>query len=195
MPMMKQNTVFATLAVLSCLGAADVSAQSYFTDRGAVLIGGEASLTSSGSVSDGDVGEESERTTGLVLAPSVQFFVIPGLALGGESFISYSSGGAGSVTVFSLGPAISYFFGGPDSSYYPFVSAFAGISNVQIGDTNSLRTIDYNASAGLAFPVARNVALTGALFYKGSRQRADDPDIRYSYNTFGLRFGFLASIF
>jgi len=108
-------------------------AQDYATDKGSFLIGGTASLSSSGS------DFEDGRTTALLLRPSAQYFVIPGLAIGGTVGWAYASFDESSLSTLSVGPRLSYFFGRSEQKIYPFVSASVGYSALHPTQTPSSR--------------------------------------------------------
>jgi len=161
--------VVAAFLVASAL-APSASAQDYAIDRGSMIIGGTASLTSqSSSFSD-------DRRWDLRIQPSTQYFVTPNVAVGGSVLFQAAGIGDDSNVFVGAGPAFSYYFGGPDRSVYPYVRTSALV----VGGDQELYRGD--ASAGVAWMVSRNVALTGEGFLE-----ADLEDT--SNNIFGLRFG------
>lgn len=140
------------------------SAQEFATDRGGLLVGGSA-----GFVTDGE-------SSLLYLLPRAQYFVIPGLALGGTLGMST---GFNDVT-FSGGPAVSYFFGDGESKLAPFVSGRAMFNE-------SLST--YTASGGAILFLNPYVGVTGEVYYSHEESDFSDGD------TAGLSFGIAAFVF
>lgn len=164
---------FAVLFVVTLFASAyapSASAQDYAIDRGSMIVGGTGSLTSESSSFSGD------RRWDLRIQPSTQYFVTPNVAVGGSLLFQAAGIGDDSNVFVGAGPAFSYYFGGQDRSVYPYVSTAALLVG---GDQELYRG---NASAGVAWMVSRNVALTGEGFLE-----ADLEDT--SNNIFGLRFG------
>lgn len=156
--------------------APSASAQDYAIDQGSMIIGGSASLTSS---SRSSFFSEDNRRIDLSIQPQVQYFVTPNWAIGGTTLFGVSNLGSSereTDVFFGAGPAFSYYFGGEDSTVYPYLSTSALVLG---GDRELYRG---TASAGAAWMVSRNVALTGEGFLE-----ADLEDT--SNNIFGLRFG------
>ncbi|MEX2282012.1 MAG: hypothetical protein WEE89_05975 [Gemmatimonadota bacterium] len=91
--------------LLLAITALSASAQTHATDRGSIIVAGDASLTSTKAENDDD------RTTTLRLAPNLQYFIRPGLAIGGEVLLSRTSRGDASISQYGVGPRLSYYFG------------------------------------------------------------------------------------
>lgn len=121
---------------------------------------------------------------------------MPGLALGLDSQYQRFSQSGDAQTATSVGPSLSYFFGQPTSTIFPFISASAGFSTLAVefdggsGSTNGFR---YGFSGGLSYMIARNVALTGAVFYQN--QSFSEDDITQTDDAFGFQGGVTAFIF
>ena len=167
----------AILFLVAGAYAPSASAQDYAIDRGSLIIGGSASLTSSSTPSSAFL--ESSRRVNLTIQPSAQYFVTPNVAVGGSAlFLASGLGDADrdSDVAFGVGPTFSYYFGGEESTVFPYLSTSALVVG---GDRELYRG---EASAGVAWMVSRNVALTGEGFLE-----ADLEDT--SNNIFGLRFG------
>ena len=184
-------------------------AQSHPVDRGSWIVGGNASLISRSN--DADDG----RTTSAFLSPRAQYFVRPGLALGGNVSFSYSSGDDLSTTGIGVGPTVSYYFGRDIRPVYPFVSASFSVIRLSIKfdfdvpeferppefDTNLDETTTsyiWDLSAGAVVMIAKNVGLTGAVFYQQQNvDRNNDLLIvgNLDSNAFGLRFGVQVLVF
>lgn len=200
------------LIVLLCVLVPGLAlAQSYPADQGSWLLGGNASLTSRGDDTD------DERTTSAFLSPRGQYFVVPGLALGGMVSLSYSSRSNSTRTGLGAGPAVAYYFGDGTRAFYPFVSAGFSVSRSKISidielpsgidpddlpaeffDTERTTTsTSWEVSGGLVLMIAKNVGLTGALFYQQDNFDSDAEDILGSLDSdmFGLRVGINAFVF
>jgi len=96
------------------------------TDRGSLILGGGFSFSSTG----GELYEvDGERKVAVKFSPSVRYFVIPGVAVGGSFFFSRNSEGDIDITSWGVGPYLAYFLGRnqPDArvkgATYPFIDA------------------------------------------------------------------------
>jgi outer membrane protein len=153
----------------------------YPVGRGNLLIGGNATLTSSKV-------EDSDRVTILAVSPSVGYFVADGLLVGGSVSLAHVLNDGGG-TSFSIGPEVGYFFGGPGARVLPFVQTGVSYATGE-GGFSSLAA---DVSAGAVFMVARNVGLSAEAF--GLFFSADGGDDPISGNTFGLRSGIVAFLY
>jgi hypothetical protein len=163
------------------------------TNTGSLQLGGQAAFSSDGSSSDG-----ARRYTKLQVNPSVQYFILPGLSLGGAVTLDRTSGRFGSITNWGAGPAASYYFGSHESRVRPFASATGGILRVQqhpqaISESGfSLRheTVPYyRVSGGALLMLSRGVGLSSELYY-----RQEFRDIA-NVNSFGVGLGIVAFVF
>lgn len=106
----------------------------YAVDKGAKMFGITAGIISA----SGDIYEDEghNSASALLLMPSFAHFFAPHLGLGGDLLIfNYKRGDAGWSTL-GLGPKAMYFFGGPDTKAYPYLTiGFYYVNN----------TIDYGA--------------------------------------------------
>lgn len=178
----------AGLCILFSTSLSVSYAQNSPVDQGSVLVGGDASLTSTAADSDA---ASDDRTTQFVLNPTSQYFIIPGVAVGGDVLFGYASDGNASVTRYGIGPAATYFFGrGDERSIYPFLSGSVGVIRVRDNnlDTSGTQT-SYRGAGGVLFMLTRSVGITGELFV----QRTDGNQLQT--NTFGLAFGVSAFVF
>lgn len=165
---------------LVLLFPARAQAQSYAVDQGSILIDGDAALRSSGN-------GEGDRATNISVNPSAQLFVLPGLALGGQAFVSRTSFDDDAFTSYGVGPAASYYFGDALSTLFPFVSGSFFIA----GDSRSDDTATaLRLSGGGTYMLARNIGLTGEAYYLVQDLGEDD-----NFNEYGLAFGISAFLF
>ncbi len=188
-----------TLYLLAALVLAPTAlAQSYAIDKSSYVFGGTARFASQGTtISFDDFGEEdSDRLTEIAYSVSFGYFVVPGLALGADSQYQRFSQDGVSQTSTSVGPNLSYYFGTAASKAYPFVTGAVGFSTLRIqnreseGSSNGFR---FGAAGGLSYLIARNVALTGAVFYQNESFSDDGASI--TNDAFGFQGGVTAFIF
>lgn len=173
----------AALVALALPEHAD--AQTYPTDRGSFIVAGGATASTSAITFDDDGEDRTERVSSVNLSPRVQYFVTPGLAVGGALSATLAWRDGGSNSQFGVGPQVSYYFGRGDRRVYPFLSA--GVSYEGIGEEYS--SFGQNAAAGLVFMLSRGVGLDGSLFYR----RAENDSA--TLNSFGLALGVTAFAF
>ena len=185
------------LFTLALLLPEAAQAQTYPVDRGSWIVGGAAGLTSSSA------GDDDGRSTSIFLNPNAQYFVRSGLAVGGNVTLSYSSQDNFSSTSVGVGPAVSFYFGSGARSVYPFVSAGTGIASSTISIDETIGGIDFDrtttsysfdVAGGAVFMVAKNVGVTGAVFYREQHFNLDADsdaveDEDFDTNSFGFRFG------
>lgn len=186
---MRRYLVAFTLSLLIPSAAA---AQDYAIDRGSMVLGGSVSWSSSG----GELYEnaDGDRVNSLLLNPQVMYFVTPGFALGGDLLVERVSQGEFDATTIAVGPAASYFFGGPESSIYPFVGATVGYASTSSSGADA-SGIAFGGAAGAAFMLSRSVALTGAATYRVQNLSVDQVDESFTGNAFALQIGVEAFLF
>lgn len=179
------------LALLAGL-ASPALAQGYAIDKGAWVLDGTVSLTSQG----GELYENSQgdRLTSLSLAPSVLYFVVPGLAIGGSLNLGYAAQGDNSATTIGVGPEIAYFFGAPESTVYPFVDGSVGYFSLNTEGADA-SGITFEAGAGIAAMLSPSVALIIQATYNIANVSVDQVNETFSGNQFGLQMGVAAFLF
>ena len=110
--------------------------------------------------------------------------------MGGDVLYSYASNDGSTVTQYGIGPAVTYFFGREERSYYPFVSGSVGVTRFNRGGLDEGRTqTRYRGSGGILVMLNQRVGVTGELFY----QRTDNEQLQT--DAFGLAFGISAFLF
>jgi len=190
---MKRLGAMTILAfVVGIAGVPDLSGQSYPGDRGSFLIGGAASLTSS-TITWVDMGgeEHSDERTRLLVAPSLQYFLVPGLAFGGQLSMGWYSGGE---WYLAGGPALTYFFFRGERSWNLYLSG-----SLEIGKTwNSEMEADptstsYRGAGGTLFMVSSGVGIHTEVFYEF--QKLDNSFIDIKSNEYGLSVGISVFVF
>jgi hypothetical protein len=176
-----RRSIFAP-AILACLPAL-ATAQVPALDQGSLMVGGSAFV---GSQSHGD----DERTTTISLAPALQFFVIPGLAVGGDLRYTRSSRDEFTSSSYVIGPAATYYFVRDGAAIQPFVTASVGFGSSSIEgfqDSESSVTA-YQGGAGVLFLLNEAVGLDVQAFYLSESLEAGGAE--QDEDRFGLSIGF-----
>jgi hypothetical protein len=166
-------------------------AQTYATDRGSLILGGGLSLSSERwpQVEDGETSHT--RVTYVRMSPQVQYFVAPGIAVGGSLGLTHSSGSGSSSTSYGIGPQVSYFFGQGQRAAYPYVSVETGYATARGSDSG---TIGYGGVAGLLYMLNTAVGLNGSLYYRVEQWTGEDSGLP-SEHRMGLSIGVSAFVF
>jgi hypothetical protein len=177
------------LSALTVLPAA-VDAQVPALNTGSILISGQASFVVQ------DVEGSDDNATTLAILPSLQFFVMPGLAIGGELRFLHSSFDDRSSTSYGIGPAVSYYFV-RDGNAHPFLRGSVryehSSTDISPGGDVESDQLGLRASAGLLFLLSDAVGVDAALFYDRSSRDAGNGDL--DINAFGLAVGISAFLF
>ena len=157
------------------------SQASYPMDKGAFKLGGGISLRNS-NWDDPDGGEHS-----FSFYPTAQYFIIPGLAVGGGlNFFYYFSRG-NTNNNFRLGPTVSYYFGDEENKFLPFISTSYLFSTRLNRNFNTISHTS-NFSLGGAYMIVRNIAIEGKLDLQLFKIRFGSGDVQ-NIKTLELSFG------
>ncbi len=98
-------TRFATILIIVFATTSAAAADNPFGSAGVIAPSGAISLTyQKVSPPEGD----SESTTTLSLAPTLMYFVIDNLAVGGGLVLEHASNDADSYTIYGIAPAVGY---------------------------------------------------------------------------------------
>jgi hypothetical protein len=161
--------------------------QSYAIDQGSIILGGTASFQSLG----GEDLRGDDRTSLFTLTPQFFYFVVPNFSVG--AILNYQSISRGdfSDSAIGIGPTVVYFFGDESSNMYPFL----GASYIYTSDEDSYTKNDFRLMGGSAFMIAKNVSITGDVFYLIESYKSDNADDSVSGNTFGVELGVTVFIF
>jgi hypothetical protein len=165
-----------------CFTAA-VQAQEHATDRGSSILGGSAGLSSQKA-------GMGSRSTYMHLNPSVQYFVQPGLAVGGTLSLARSSYDGASSTIYGAGPQVSYYFSNGEQALRPYLSGRTIYSGVSGGGDGVLT---YGGNVGVLYLFTRSVGLDASVFYNAWSARGSGPSARA--DAMGLAVGFSAFAF
>jgi hypothetical protein len=186
---MKKIVLFliAALLILSLpLVAQDDAKPAYAIDKGSILAGGSA-----GFVSVGGDARADERISIFTFNPTVLYFPIPNVGVGGQIMFERRSTEEDSKTFYGAGPTMAYFFGGGRSVVFPFLS----MSFIYGKKTDEYSETVLRFTGGTTYMLARNVGMTGEIFYLIENFSLENSDESVSGNTFGVAFGLSAFIF
>lgn len=150
---MKKWTLIALIIVL---GSSFAFSQDYAVDEGSMIISGMASYNSQG----GDLFEnnDGDRTTTLMLAPIVNYFVKPNISVGGGLAYTSQSQGDNSYHTIGIGPTVGYFIGDSNSKNFPYLAA--GIRYYSMGDKDdSISGTDIVIGVGVLTPVKNHMGI------------------------------------
>ena len=180
------------LVALTAVAPAAALGQTHATDRGSILVGGQASFNSSKSDSDG---RESPRFNSLSLAPRALLFVTPGFALGGQVLFGYSSSDDNSTTAWGIGPEVAYYFGGAGRTTHPYLTASFQYVRSSDDDDNTQTGRTYGGGAGLLFLISSSVGIDAQAYIRRSDSSFSEIATDFEQTAFGLAFGISAFVF
>ena len=172
-----------------------LSAQAYATDKGVIVLGGSAEISRFR-----DIGNDA-HTTLIDLNPKVGYFVLPGLLLAANLQYGHISAEDGSSSFYGVGPSLTYYLRHRATAINPYLAArtlyqHQGFHPDDFPDAES-DSFSWLGSVGVAVFVARNVALTGEVFYTHTHVTVDvgAGDQSNSAETFGTQFGIAVHAF
>jgi hypothetical protein len=188
------------LLVLGLVAAA--AAQKFPTDKGSMMLGGSAYyLLESGKMHEN---EDGDKYSAFSLSPHVDYFISPGLAVGGTVSIGHSAQGDNSSSWLGIGPEVYYFIGGDvkpnpiKGKPLPFVTACYSFYNATDkskydGETSEFKRkyTDLSVGAGMMVMLSNAVALDARLTYLMQTAKYGDAENNKG-NEIELSFGFSA---
>ena len=149
-------------------------------DKGSLILGGSASFTSMG----GNLYKEGGKSSSLILlAPSVGYFVSPGVELGAKIGFSSLSVGGSSLNTLSLGPEIGYYFPSGSNveikgSLYPYIKAFFLYSSQKAdGWSKSITGTTFGGQGGINYMLSKAVALDAFASLQSDSKSAGDVSV------------------
>jgi hypothetical protein len=178
----RQAATVRDVAVTPTRSGAPLSA----LDRGSLLLGGQAHFESTGESGDD---EFDFRVSRLSINPALQYFVAPGLAVGGELIVERIALGELASTTIGIGPRLGYYFGGAGAAVHPFI---ATSGTFYYSPTDESTAIGVRPSLGLLVMLARSVGITGEGFFRYDAALSEGEG---STNTFGFAAGLAAFLF
>jgi hypothetical protein len=176
-------------------------------ETGSKIISGNFSFSSAGGELNDN--NDGDRLFTIEFDPAVNFFISPGLAIGGKLLFSRSSQGAENSTTWGVGPEIIYFFGSandhPQSkgSTYPFIQAgyyyTSSVHNIKgFIDNINISQIEtkFRLGAGVAHMISNAVAINILAAYEiDSNKIKDHEELPDSGNQYGIYAGFLIFLY
>ncbi len=185
---MRKLIPFSILIIPVLVFAAD-----FEIDKGAVAIGGDGTFASFG----GELYEDFEGAgiTYFSIEPSVQYFVMPGLALGGDFVYRLTTQGKASTSGFGFGPIIQYYFQTANELVYPTLAAgfsFAIDSfDSGYGTDSRISVTKFRLMGGAMFKLVDHFGIEAGFFYDIDSQKGDWAGAKSeSGSIFGVAVGF-----
>jgi hypothetical protein len=190
------------LALLFLCVASPTRAQRHATDRSSVLIDGSAGYTRRHFEHD----RVDIRTSELEIAPSVQYFVRSGLAVGAtldfsrahsEYVLPVSSSTDSRSRSIGIGPTLSYYHGSFGDRWIPFVTATYTFRRYEIEDATEEtedESTSWEGALGVLYLARDRVGLTAELFYRDGRREYGSGGESDETVT-GLRIGIATFLF
>ncbi|UCE24782.1 MAG: hypothetical protein JSU74_01660 [Candidatus Zixiibacteriota bacterium] len=179
---------FVLIALFSLLTTVASAAENPL-DKGSVILEGSAFFTSQ----SGDAYIDSKT---IIVNPGFSYFVSPGTFVGGLIQYGWYEVGSSSVTEYSLGPVLGYYFNTnkerpePKGAAYPFVMAFAAYG----GFDSELTLIQFGGQAGVTLMASNAVGVTFEARLSHDIWDSDEADSR-SGLTFQIGFGLTSFIY
>ena len=103
--------------------------------QGQVAIQGDFQLSFAYQSTSAAEGDDPDSATTIQLAPAADFFVTPGLSLGGQLIFLRSSSGDSTLTGYGAAPRVGYFIPlGPRAGLWPAASIAYVHSSADLGD-------------------------------------------------------------
>lgn len=139
--------------------------QGYAVGKGAVIISGTGSFSSSGGELFEDY--ENNRLTNIALTPGVNYFVGKNFFFGGSVELSIQSQGDYSSTATGIGPQIGYAFGNETSRSFPFIFTgyrYYNLSYEEGDNAENASGTDFIVGLGMIIPVREHI---GFMFESG----------------------------
>jgi hypothetical protein len=156
------------------------------------------------SSAGGDLYEaDNERMLLMQFNPSFNYFVFPGLALGGKFMFDKTSQGDYGTTAWGIGPQLVFFIGGtqPKDSFRGTIYPFIATSLIYAKSTISFMDEDFsisgtmiNLGGGLNFMLSNSVGLIMETSYEIDNMTPEDEE-SISGNKFNIGLGIVAFLY
>lgn len=180
---MRLFAVLTLVLIASLSPTSRAAAQEHATGRGSLILGGSGGFTSQ------RIGDD--RASHAFLNPKLQYFVRPGLAIGGVASFSRRSFQEDESLMYGAGPQVSLFAGSLDEKVIPYASARTVFSDASFADNG---IVTYGGSAGLLYLINAGVGLDASLFYERTSQLSDPSELGIG-DEFGFALGISAFVF
>lgn len=186
---MKNYILFLLLFILS---TTYVFSQEYAIDKNSIMFSGTGSFSSFG----GDFYEvnDNNRLTSITFSPSINYFIMEGIFLGGGLGYSRLSQGDESISSVSIGPNLGYAFGNSQSKLYPYLASGFRYNSNSVGD-DSISGTTISVGCGLIILGSKNVGIVIEATYNIIDLKKKDANESVSGNIFSLGFGVAGFLF
>ena len=186
------RTLTCVAAILLLTGA--VVAADNPVDKGSIILGGTVFFQSQ----SGDLWENADEDalTTFGVTPSVGYFVIPSLMVGGEVDLLSMSQGDDSYTIWTAGPVVGYYFNLDQTraevkgAIYPYLKAFFRYG--QISNSSDVDIMAYGGQGGAVFMLSNAIGLDGAVRFQGDSYKPDGADDSITGTTIWVGAGITA---
>lgn len=174
--MMKLNKIFCALCMLLFFSAS-AFAENFPTNKGSSLLSGELSFS---SIS----GSSLSRQNIFNLNSSFVYFIIPNFGLGGDLGLNTTN----SITSFTIGPNVSYFFGGKPKDnkikglFYPYLTT----SFLVLSSSANTSGFMFKLGGGGVYMISNNTGLNTQLSYQIAITGGN-----VAFNVLGIGAGFV----
>jgi len=163
----------AWVLCVAALTPGAATAQQETIDKGSVLVGGTAGISS-----HREDGDDVSRVS-ISFSPTVGVFLVRGLAVSGALSFGYASDRFTSLTSWGIGPGVTYYFARIMGRAYPFVRMQASFARSSSHASSALRgtTVNVDATtnavevrpgAGLVLMLIPHVGVQGELYLSRS---------------------------
>jgi len=166
-----------------------VHGQGFAIGRGATMITGLASFTSTGYSSG------SDHTSVLTITPSINYFILDHFFIGGGFSYSNQSLNSGNITGLAIGPEIGYAFGKQDSKAFPYINAGWNFQSTKF-DQSFYGLTDNNGS-GVCFGLGMIIPLRSHVGFvlEGKYNKLNYSELNESVDVISLNFGIVGLLF
>lgn len=180
------------LAVIFVLALAPMAfAQNNAIDAGSMIIGGNIYFTSySGDLHK--TGSPMEAKSAMGFVPSLQYFIIPGLAVGAEVIYETSKNDSDiKTTMYGIGPVAAFYITAAEN-IFPFAQIAYEYKKWKL-DTDKATVMNIPLSVGCVFMVSKQVGINAEFTYTFENVKPDGGS-SIKGTTMDLRLGVKAFI-
>ncbi|TKJ37966.1 hypothetical protein CEE37_13470 [candidate division LCP-89 bacterium B3_LCP] len=175
-------------------------AAEYELDQNSVEISGMGYFTYTKSEGSMYGITDNENHTEFYLSPSVHYFIIEKLTLGGTlEFYSDDVSNGSHQSAIGFGPTVQYFFGNKNIKQYPFVGTTVSFKLTSLTATDlskySASEVSYKIFGGYFLKLIDHFGIKIAPFYKAERHTSGETDETATNTSYGIEFGFSGFIY
>jgi len=159
----------------------------YAVDKGSFMVAGSAGFASFG----GDAYGGGDRVTVISFRPSLVYFAIPNVGVGGQIEFERTSFADEDRTFYGIGPVLSYFIGNETSRILPHFA----ISFLWGKQTDSFSQTVVHLGAGGTYLLIPQVGISAEVFYQFENYSPENAGQSASGNSAGVTLGISAFVF